>query len=72
MSTKIYIVSAFSMEPYSETGFSPRKAFYTRKEAEEFVKNHPDTYDADPEEHDYGWAYSTYIQEITLEGEKNG
>lgn len=71
MSTKIYVVSAMSMEPY-ESHFHPSKAFYSRKEAEEFIKAHPDTYDADPEEYDYGWAYSTHIQEITLEGKQNG
>ena len=71
MSTKIYIVSAMSMEPYESYTY-PSKAFYSREEAEEFIKAHPDIYDANPEDYYYGCAYNTYIKEITLEGKTNG
>ena len=43
--TKIYLVSAFSMEPYSDYGDGPVKAFKTKTEAERYIEAHDDVYD---------------------------
>lgn len=67
-STKIYIVSAFSMEPYSD-GQWPVKGFYTREEAAAFIESNPEVYDADPDNYEDGWKYASWIQEIELDDE---
>ena len=81
--TKIYVVSSFSMEPYSDYSESPCKAFKTKKAAEKFVKENDGVYDegyfrcddeteipCDENDEDavyeYGWKYSSFIQEIEL------
>lgn len=83
--TKIYIVSAFSMEPYSDYGGGPTKAFSTKEAAEKYLETHDGVYDegyfkwdeeteteipCDKDDEDanyeYGWKYSSYIQEIEL------
>lgn len=83
--SKIYIVSAFSMEPYSDYGGGPEKAFSTKEAAEKYLDMHDGVYDAgyykwdeatetriqsDETDKDayyeYGWKYSSYIQEIEL------
>ena len=83
--SKIYLVSAFSMEPYSDYGDGPVKAFITREAAERYIEAHDDVYDqgyfkwdestetdvpcdeTDEDAHyEYGWKYSSYIQEIKL------
>ena len=79
--TRIYIVTAIDMEPYS----APARAFYSREEAERYIKTHDKVYDAgyfrwdeetqtevpcdendDDATYSYGWKYSSYIQEIEL------
>ena len=42
--TKIYIVSSFSMEPYSDYGGRPMKAFTSKEAAERFVIEHDEVY----------------------------
>lgn len=42
--TKIYIVESFSLEPY-ENYTRPAKAFKTKQQAEEFVRQHKGRYD---------------------------
>lgn len=83
--TKIYLVSAFSMEPYSDYGDGPDIAFKTKEAAEKYVETYNGVYDegyykwdeetqtetpCDPIDEDaqyeYGWKYSSYIQEIEL------
>jgi hypothetical protein len=44
--TTIYIVSAIHMESYSDFPDWIEKAFHTKVEAESFIKDHPDVYDA--------------------------
>jgi hypothetical protein len=44
--TTIYLVSVVDMEPYSDYAGGPAKAFHTKEEAERFIKDHPDVYDA--------------------------
>lgn len=82
--TKIYIVESFSLEPYSNDS-RPAFAFKTKKEAEEFIKQHKGRYgegyvrwdetlgkevpcdeDHEDAEHNYGWAYSSYISTVKL------
>jgi len=83
--TKIYVVSAFSMEPYSDYGDHPRKAFTSKEAAEKFLEENDQVYGAgyfkwdestetdipcDENDEDsiyeYGWKYSSYIEEIEL------
>lgn len=43
--TKIYLVSAFSMKPYSDYGDAPAIAFSTKEAAERYIKTHNGVYD---------------------------
>ena len=43
--TKIYIVSAIHMEPYSDYGSGPAKAFLSEENAEKFIKENDKVYD---------------------------
>lgn len=43
--TKIYIVSSFTMEPYSDYGNRPEKAFTSKEAAKQFVAEHYEIYD---------------------------
>ena len=43
--TKIYIVSSFTMEPYSDYGNRPEKAFTSKEAAKQFVAEHYEVYD---------------------------
>ena len=43
--TKIYLVSSFSMEPYSDYGSGPAKAFKTKEAAEKYIEAHSGVYD---------------------------
>lgn len=42
--TKIYIVSVISMEPYSDLGNGPAKAFTSKQAAEKFIKENDRVY----------------------------
>lgn len=42
---KIYVVSSFSMEPYSDYGDYPSKAFFAKEAAERFIANNDGVYD---------------------------
>ena len=42
--TKIYIVSAFSMEPYSESGDWAVKAFSSKEQAMQFIETNDQVY----------------------------
>ena len=53
--TKIYLVSAFSMEPYSDYGDDPVKAFSTKDAAELYIETHDCVYD----EGYYKWDKTT-------------
>ena len=43
--TKIYIVTAFSMEPYT-VGSVPMKAFSSKEQAEQFLEENDQVYDS--------------------------
>lgn len=81
--TKIYVVTAFSMEP--DSGDWPEKAFTSKEKAEKFLEENDQVYgdgyfkwdestdtdipcDETDEDvyYEYGWKYSSYIQEIEL------
>ena len=87
--TKIYIVSAFSMEPYSDYGDYAVKAFTSKEKAEKFIEENDQVYgggyfkweestdtdipcDESDEDavYEYGWKYSSLIQEIELVEDK--
>lgn len=82
---KIFLVSVIDMEPYSDYGNGPHKAFKTKEAAETFIKENDEVYEqgyfkwdavaetdvpCDESDEDawyqYGWKYSSYIQEIEL------
>lgn len=83
--SKIYLVSAIDMEPYSDYGSGPAIAFITREAAERYIETHDGVYDEryykwdeatetevpcdendEDAQYEYGWKYSSYIQEIEL------
>ena len=87
--TKIYVVTAFSMEPYSDSGDWPVKAFTSKEKAEQFLETNDQVYDAgyfkwdestdsdipcdetdEDAYYEYGWKYSSLIQEIELVEDK--
>lgn len=83
--TTIYLVSAFSMEPYNNYDDGPVKAFNTREAAKRYIEMHDGVYDEgyfkwdeetqteipcedtdEDAQYEYGWKYSSYVQEIEL------
>ena len=86
---KIFLVSIIGMEPYTDYGSGPSKAFMTKEAAEKFIKEHDQVYDEgyfrwdddtntripcdendDEAAFEYGWKYSTHIDEIELVEDK--
>ena len=63
---KIYVLEAFSMEPYDGATW-PAKAFRDRRTAEAFAEAHKTkVFNQDLKNYDYGWAYSSHIIELEL------
>lgn len=56
--TKIYLVSAFSMEPYSDYDSGPVKAFRTKEAAERYLEMHDGVYN----EGYYKWDKETQTE----------
>lgn len=63
----IYVVNTVDLEPFSDWLSGPLKAFTTKAAAEAFVyENAGIVFEANEEEHEYGWGVSTYITELEL------
>lgn len=65
---KVYIVNAFSAEPYDNSFGWPHKAFFKKEEAEKYVEKCGHTvFDENMEDYDYGWMVSSIVTEIDVE-----